>query len=305
MSRSTVLARSLTAAAVLTAAVSFGLQSSPAFGLLGPSTPHLAVVVMENKEYTQIVGNVNAPYINNTLVPQGRLFTHYFATMHPSLPNYLVLTSGRFGTCLNDFCPTAADPSENLFHQMNVASTPITWKTYAETMPSNCYPSDSGAYVAKHNPAVYYANISAPGDGTCSLFDVPYTQLATDLQTGNLPQFSFIVPNVYNDMHSTQNVPPCQLSTSLASRVCQGDTWLRANVPPLLSDGGRNDVTVLLVFDEGSSGNGGGGRIVLLEIGPNTCTHCTEQGAYTHYGLLRAIERWFGLPELGQSAPSL
>ena len=66
-------------------------------GALGPKTPHLVLVVMENKEYTTVVGNPHAPYINGTIIPGGRLFTSYYASLHPSLPNYLIMTSSRFG----------------------------------------------------------------------------------------------------------------------------------------------------------------------------------------------------------------
>src|SRR5438105_7474554 len=61
------------------------------------SPPPLAVIVLENHSYgpndvgilgdttKYIVGNADAPYINGTLIPQGTLFTNYYATSHPSL----------------------------------------------------------------------------------------------------------------------------------------------------------------------------------------------------------------------------
>jgi phosphatidylinositol-3-phosphatase len=63
-------------------------------------------------------------------------------------------------------------------------------------MPSGCDPSDSGEYAVRHNPPAYYTTLhSCPGD------DVPYSQLATDLAHGQLPAFSFITPNLIDDMH--------------------------------------------------------------------------------------------------------
>jgi hypothetical protein len=44
-------------------------------------------------EYSQIIGNSNAPYINS-LATSGALFTNSFAVTHPSQPNYLALFSG-------------------------------------------------------------------------------------------------------------------------------------------------------------------------------------------------------------------
>jgi hypothetical protein len=87
--------------------------------------------------------------------------------------------------------------------------------------------------------------------------------------------------------------------------VCQGDTWLQGNLPSILSDGGRNDVTALIAFDEGSSGAGGGGRVPLIEIGPSTCAGCSVSAPFDHHGLVNAVEDWFGVPRLGPDVPDL
>src|SRR5262245_47692063 len=232
---------------------------------LGAATAHLAVILMENKEYAQVVGNTAAaPYINGTLIPHGRLFKTYYATMHPSLPNYLVLTSGRFGACVDDACTPGSDNAENLFHQLNGAG--VSWKAYEESMPSNCSATNAAPYAVRHNPAAYYSDLGAAGDGTCAQKDVPFTQLAADLTANALPQFIWITPDLYDDMHSDRKAPPCQLATSSDDEICQGDRWLQTNssVQGLLA---RGDVTVVIVFDEGTTGQGGGGHVVLLELG--------------------------------------
>src|SRR4051794_12390673 len=159
---------------------------TPAQSALGTPTPHLVVVMLENKEYSAVVGNANAPYLNSTLIPAGRRYTNYFAVTHPSLPGYLVLSSGRYGGGGSGSCPIGGDTAENVFHQMNRASTPISWKVYAQSMPSNCAGADAGAYVVRHNPAVYYRNLGTTGDNSCATHDVPLTQLAGDMQTNTL-----------------------------------------------------------------------------------------------------------------------
>jgi hypothetical protein len=119
-----------------------------------------------------------------------------------------------------------------------------------------------------------------------------------------LPQFAFIVPNQYNDMHTNRNQVGCQLGSALQNQVCQGDTWLKNNVPALQCDRDavttqcRNDVTVLILFDEGTSRLGGGGHVAAIETGPNVCQGCTFGDPTTHLGVLRAIAQWFALPEL-------
>src|SRR5205823_2710697 len=56
---------------------------------------HIFVIMMENAGYSAILGNPkDAPYINNTLLPQAALYTQSFGVTHPSLPNYLALFSG-------------------------------------------------------------------------------------------------------------------------------------------------------------------------------------------------------------------
>lgn len=286
--------------------LALGVQwvSPPPAGALGPPTAHLAVIVMENKEYTTIVGNTTAaPYINNTLIPGARLFTQYYAVTHPSLPNYLVLTSGSTAGCVSDTCAPGFDADENLLHQMNTAPEPITWKVYAESMPSNCAPANSWKYLVRHNPAPYYSDLGSSGDGTCATNDVPYSQLATDIQGNTLPQFLWVTPNGFNDMHSNQNSAGCLLDSAVQNEVCQGDRWLAANLPPLLSDNGLNDVTVVIVFDEGSSKQLGGGHVAVIEEGPSIGGG-TLGTQMTHYLLLNAIEDWFELPRL-PSVPAL
>ena len=212
--------------------------------------------MLENKEYSQVVGSDAAPFLNGTLIPAGKSFTAHYASAHPSLPNYLVLTSGQYGGCVTDSCPVNSIAGPNLFSLMNQAPTPTTWKVYAESMPSNCYPKNVSGYAVRHNPPVYYSNLGASGDNSCSQRDVPLPQLTNDLQQGTLPDFAMVIPNVWNDMHTDKGQPPCQLGTASSNMICQGDIWLKSWVPQIVSDGGRNDTTVLITFDEGTTGRG-------------------------------------------------
>jgi phosphatidylinositol-3-phosphatase len=232
---------------------------------------------MENHEYSGIVGSSSAPYTNQTLIPGGKLFTNYDAVVHPSLPNYLAMTSGGPNGKTGTDSITAGEINvENLFHQLSVAG--VVWGAFEETMPYACYkgtfagtsPND---YALKHDPAMMYADIA--NSSRCTAV-VPYSQL----DRANLPQFSFVTPNECSDMHS------CSVST--------GDTWLKNNVPPLLNAG----ATVIVTFDEGTTNTGGGGHILTVENGPGIPTATTDTSAYNHYGLLAALERHFGLPLL-------
>jgi hypothetical protein len=58
---------------------------------------HVFLIMMENHGYSQIIGNPNAPFINNLAV-SANLATNYFAIAHPSLTNYLEVVGGsNFG----------------------------------------------------------------------------------------------------------------------------------------------------------------------------------------------------------------
>ena len=70
---------------------------------------HIAVIVMENHEYGDIVGSGSAPYINSLAHRYG-LARGMYAISHPSLPNYLALTGGStFG--ITDDCTGCSVPA--------------------------------------------------------------------------------------------------------------------------------------------------------------------------------------------------
>jgi phosphatidylinositol-3-phosphatase len=294
------------------ALIAFGVTSlgGQAPTALGASTSHLVVIVMENKEYTSVVGSTAAPYINNTLIPASKVFTQYYASTHPSLPDYLLLTSAGSNGCVVDTCPTGFDPAQNLFHELNTAG--ISWKAYMDGMSTPCLLTNSGTYLVRHNPPPYYRNLSGTGPGSCAARDVPYTQLATDVANDatlhSLPRFIWITPDKFNDMHNDRLAAPCVLGTTELDEVCQGDAWLSANLPPLLNlntdADPTNDITVILVFDEGVSSAGGGGRTLALVTGPDV-TPGSDATTYGNIGLLNAIQVWFGVPRLRPTVPPL
>ena len=303
-SHSRHIRRAVAASAVaLTLVIGIAVVRTRSVRALGATTPHLVVIVMENKEYTDVVGAASAPYINGTLLPASRVFTGFYASDHPSLPNYLTLTSATPAGCLDDGCPTGFHHGENLFHQLDVAG--IDWKLYAGGMPSNCHAANTGRYLVRHNAPLYYADLS---QGSCATHDVRIARLAKDLSSGSLPAFTWIAPDIFDSMHSNANAAPCQGTSAVANEVCQGDTWLARTLPSILSlneDGDPgNDVTVVLTFDEGRTGEGGGGHVLTLVTGPNVSPG-QDATMFGHVGLLNAFEQWFGLRPLHPKVPSL
>jgi hypothetical protein len=226
--------------------------------------PPVVIVVMENKNYGQIVGNPDAAYINDDLIPGGTLYTNSHSTADPSLPNYLSLTAGSTRGCSSNLCETNI-PGANLFRQLTDAG--VGWRVWASSIPWPCARQNSGRYAVRHNPAVYYTNVRPE---PCRSRVVDYPAPLPD----QLPRFTFIVPNVCQDMHD------CSIAT--------GDAWLSRRIPPLLKRG----AIVIMTFDETA---GALTRVVTVVTGPGIEPGARNDHRLTHYGVLAGLEDRFGL----------
>jgi hypothetical protein len=247
-----------------------------------PDFTHVVVVVFENHEVSSIGGNPDAPTFN-ALARRYATLTDYTAVTHPSLPNYLALVSGSTQGITSD-CTDCIVRARSLADTLAAAGK--TWKTYAEDLP---YPGfaggSSGRYAKKHDPLLYFRDVA--GSPVRRRRVVPFTRLAGDLRRHRLTDFSLIVPNLCNDMHD------CSVAT--------GDAWLKAHVVPLLRSPELRGGVVFVVFDEGTSDTGGGGRVEALALGPSVRRGARFTRATNHYGLLRTIEDAWHLPRLGLS----
>src|SRR5436190_9086432 len=65
---------------------------------------HTLIVMLENHNYSQVIGRRSAPFLNE-LAHSGALFTDSRAITHPSQPNYLALFSGSTQGISGDGCP--------------------------------------------------------------------------------------------------------------------------------------------------------------------------------------------------------
>ena len=92
---------------------------------------HLIEIVMENAEYGEVIGSSAAPYINGLTRRYG-LATDGYAITHPSLPNYIALSSGTTGGIESD-CTSCSVRATNIVDQLEAAG--ISWKAYLEDMP--------------------------------------------------------------------------------------------------------------------------------------------------------------------------
>src|SRR5437868_3752039 len=79
-----------------------------------PRYDHIVIVVEENKDFAQIIGNPAAPYLNR-LAAEGALLTHMFGEEHNSEGNYFWLFSGNnHGVGFKDKVPAVKFTDGNL-----------------------------------------------------------------------------------------------------------------------------------------------------------------------------------------------
>jgi hypothetical protein len=226
------------------------------------------VIVMENRSYDQVVGN---GYIAKLAAKYG-VATDYHGVSHPSLPNYLAMTSGStWGIADDGF---HALPAGGLGAQLTDAG--LEWRAYMEGMNNGCFRSPY-PYALKHNPFAYYGS-------NCPSQVVPFTQFANDM-SGAVPQFVWITPDLCHDGHDCSN------------KVA--DTWLAQTVPTILGSSAWQDGGVLLItWDEGEDN---ANSVLTLVIRTDPVLRRSAR-PYDHYSLLATIEDQLRLPRLGMAA---
>ncbi|MBT2508411.1 putative Ig domain-containing protein [Streptomyces sp. ISL-98] len=241
-----------------------------------PSYDHVVVVVFENKQYGEIIGSANAPYINQ-LANAGASLTAMKALTHPSQPNYFNLFSGATQGITGDGCYTPQSMSAaNLGQELIAAGK--TFATYNEDLPSEGSTAcTSGQYAQKHNPWFAFKNVPLNTGKTWAQF--PKSDFS------QLPHLSFVVPNQCNDMHS------CPVGT--------GDTWVKNNLDAYAQWAKANNSLLVLTWDEDNFL--GSNQIATVFSGAKV-----KQGkyssAYNHYNLLRTFEDLFGTTHAGNAA---
>lgn len=259
------------------------LGAAPAHARAEAERSHVVLIVLENREFGEVIGSRDAPFIN-LVAEEGALATRYFATTHPSLPNYLALLGGStYGVRQN--CTDCLTSGPNLATQLSAAG--ISWRAYMGGMPKACFEgAEYGAYVKRHNPFMHSRSIvSKPA--LCRRV-VPESRLYADLSAGRLPAFAWLSPDLCDDAHDC--------------RIAAADRYLEGLIPRITRELGPHGL-LILTFDEGTSDRGangqrGGGRVATMLLGPDVEEGTRLRAVFDHYSLLAALEDRFGLARL-------
>lgn len=274
---------------------------------------HVMFILEENRSYRQVIGDPSVlgdPYINKVLIPSCGLATNYHSYSHPSLPNYLALTSGTAkGSASDTDCSVVTNCPQSqasIFSRLGNAGR--SWREYAESMPANCHRSDDGYYLVRHAPPPYYTTSPVPVE--CGRWDVPLGTTtsgafhsALSPTSDGLPAFSFVTPNACDDMHSC--------STG------RGDAWLKTWVPIIQKSAAyqSGQLVVFITWDEGEGGDKVAGEhcwnsthadtslypscwVAALVLSPHTKPGTHSGSYFNHLGLLGTAEDLLGLPRL-------
>jgi|SRR5579871_2447844 len=278
----------------MSASMDMTMQQAP--DMTSPFTT-IFTIVLENTSYSQVVGNMqNAPYLNS-LIAQGGLATMYSDSgFHPSLPNYLELSSGNHvynGFGIFDFNPTDAYDLQgdkfpvdidNIGNQMQQAG--IAWRSYQESMPSPCALMPSGTYAPKHDGFLYYKNIQNGPNNLCATTNVNYeNNFAGDLQGGTY-RYMWITPNLNDDGHDTN--------------LMTADTWCSQNVPAILNSATFKAGGILFVtWDEG---NNNSDQVPMIIVSPRIVKAGYQSATkFNHASYVATVEDIFNLPRLADA----
>jgi phospholipase C len=228
------------------------------------------VIVMENHSADQALSGTYTA----SLAAKYGVANNYHAITHPSVPNYLALTSGSTWGVQNDSYHVL--PKADIGNQLTRAG--ITWRAYMEGLTAAGCLDSPLPYDPGHNPFAFFG-------GACPSNVVPHTALASDL-AGSTPRFVWITPDRCHDTHDC--------------RVSVGDKWLQQEVQQITaSQAWKSNGALFITWDEddGSADN----RVLTLVVAPGM-GHQSSSRRYTHYSLLATIEDLLGVGRLGEAA---
>lgn len=276
---------------------------------------HVIWILEENHNYSQVIGNANAPYMTHLATACGSSNRFYdmepYQEMNPNATKIVAHSrtyynalprgssckygNGNHGTAcwysLSEAAKTSL-PYRTIYDQVEDAGG--TWRTYEESAGTNCNKSDNYPYESGHNPVINFSHqdakcptqdvaipgLSCPaGAATCS--GTPTGRLANDIKNGQLPTFAVVVPNKYHDMHD--------------GTVDSGDNWFKAYMQLLSESNGykRGRTAVFVMWDESFTFDN---LLPFVLVAPSANRGIVNT-PMTSFSVLRATEQMLGINE--------
>jgi hypothetical protein len=280
-----------------------------------PKLDHVFLIMEENNGFQDVIGNKAAPNLNYLASTFGLETDYYGLSTQSSETNYVGLLGGStYGVTSDDaYWKNAIKNKPSLITQLDNSN--VSWKAYMQSLPyagyqGICYPARcNGApdsdplYVSKHDAIQNFTEDWNTADWNRQ---VPYTELATDLKTNNVPRFSYIAGDECHDMHG--DPPYCLDSGNIGDPQNQhlmsvGDAFLGQTVSDITHAGfwAKGNNAIIVTYDNGDDTKGccdqnpGGGRVATIVITSHGPRHITDSQPANHYSTLATIEHSFGL----------
>jgi phosphatidylinositol-3-phosphatase len=280
--------------AVIALVASLGAAAAPparaaapnpcSLGVARPATyAHVVVIFEENDTYAKVIGNANAPYVNQ-LAADCALATNYHDDATVSQPNYMAVTGGQ---------ATGVGVKVNA---PSIFSQAPSWIELEEGMASSCG-GTATFYKRGHDPAYWYTPLAS----ACKLFDVPIANSDSGAATipDPLPAYTFITPNLCHNHHWASG---CAQADTDAANLRVMDTWLSGTVQKIAAtaDYQAGRTLILIAFDE--SGSSSTSQVAMVAVS-GSVVPTRDPTFYDHYALLRASEEALGITTfLGSAA---
>jgi hypothetical protein len=282
-----------------------------------PLFSHIFIIMEENTSLSTLEAAMTSNAAPNFAKIQAKYAsgTQYHGVTHPSLPNYIALTSGSpqgiacdceaqpgQGTCgllscslLTGSC-TCTQSVSNVGDQLETAGK--TWMAFGEGMgtPCNLVDDATTSYAVRHVPFLYYDDIQTNAT-RCMSHVVDFTSF----KIATAPDFTYIAPNLIDDMHNP--------APATEANITNGDNWIGQIVTDITASSAYKDGGLfVIVWDEDDDSGGITGTddpVPIYVLSPYA-----KSGGYMsaatmdHYSLLATIEDGFNMPRLGMAGAS-
>jgi phosphatidylinositol-3-phosphatase len=276
------------------------------------------------------------------------------AGVHPSEPNYIWAEAGDNLGVFNDDNPYHADCSPDTVRTTDLHLSAFltkahrSWRSYQEDtdvdttntpLPKSAWTvplfSTSGLwaapgvnaynytaqfnYASKHTPTVFFTDTNGGCNTTpsnpLSAYYAPLQQLALDLQSDEIADYTWITPNQFNDMHtSLANGYGKFPSSNDGAKIAQGDNFLARVVPLIMASRAYKDHGVIVLWwDESEGGDTPAFTLPFIVISKDVRDNIhgkpfASDAELSHSSTLRTMQELFdvdphaGYPWLGAAA---
>ena len=276
------------------------LNVFPSIGFPPPAPPvahvprfaHVFLIMMENTNYGQVIGDwKDAPCINS-LLARGALLANYQGVYHPSDENYLAIAGGATFVEGPVYFPDIHVDAGNLGDLLQASGK--TWKAYEEGMGTPCNTSTryDRNYEPDDAPFILFTDIQ-DDPARCRAHLVGMRQWPQDLKRiATTPAFAWLAADDYNDGEMPGNGSPASLRVQNA--------WLARTLGPLFKSPAWRSQKSLLILTWDESDTTAHNHIATIVAGSRRTVKSgyISRVPYDHYSTARTIEAALGLPAM-------